>query len=128
MAHDYFYDMARAIQDGENQVADPGDGNPISLDGKSDVYCEINSTSGTETRVLPDPATLGPGRRITIALNVNDGTSVTVTQPNAASFTPNTPADEALFNAVGEWATFEVMRVGSANLWQTKGSGGATIS
>jgi hypothetical protein len=127
MAHDYFYDQATGIQSGENRVPDPGDGNTIALEGKSDVYCEINSTSGLETRVLPDASTLGVGRRVTIAMNNNDGTSVTVSQPGDGAFNVDGHA-AALFNSDGEWATFEVMQVSSAKLWRAVASDGATIS
>ena len=106
-----------------NTIADPGDGNTITPHPTCNFYCDFTNSTGSQTRVLADPAFIGQ-RGILTALFTGGGTDTTIDEPTG--WLGGGAADNtATFNTSGE--IMEVLAV-SATEWRASSSFGVAFT
>lgn len=119
-AHNLLSNLYKAFAAGVGgNIVDPGAGGTIDLRGRSGCLCEV-TTTGAETRVLPDAADQPAG--VTVRVNLNQyGGNLTMTA-NHSTGTTFTFADE------GDNAEFTVLTVNDVKGWWATTLDGVAVS
>jgi hypothetical protein len=93
------------------RISDPGDAGTIENDQTGNLAIDV--ASGNETRTLPDPADVG--HYLSISLNTNAGTDVTITANSPLNSTGN---NTITMSTVGESVTLTSDYVSDALVWR----------
>lgn len=109
---------ARAAEASLLEKADPGDGNSISVGGRSQTYIGL-VTAGAETRTLKDPSS--PGQQLTMCCRTYVGDCVITASSQVNQAGNNT----ITFDAAGETLHLIAVKEGTSLEWRVMGNDGS---
>lgn len=128
--HNVYSQMGLALANGANTIPDPGDGGTLVLNPNLAFQICVCSSSGSDTRVIPEPTDFAIGSRLLVIGDdvSTSGTDIDFETADSVQFTTTATEDVITIDADGD--SFELMVVSAAGVkqWRQVYSDGGALS